>query len=241
MAKVFDVSRIAPVFKAAFGKGSVVMTNPRTGNEAKPSILKTGVEFVANKPVTSALLVAGGIGAATKGVAQTAAGIFTKQTAGVVLGTSIGAGVVSNVGLKKSTQAVVNAPSNLGQFSSNISGAIKGENTLKDIFTDNPTLSFVTGGLIAATVGKGIATVSNAIATTENTQALKNLPATTTQGQSAPMLPVTPQTQTLSAGAPKRTTSRRRKTKKSSPSQSLNVRIYNQTRTQNNKFIKMLR
>lgn len=240
------IENVGATLKAAVtGKG--VQSN--TGVKVADKVLSAA----ASNPFISALPIGAASAAGKLGVSG-AVSLVTAAPKTAALTTIVAPAVVSaaaTTGLKKSASIVADIPKDTSNFASNLV-SISSLEDVKDLAKENPVL---TGAVIAGAAyvaGKGVTSavsgIANTIATKENTKAIKetSIAATTIlpTSQSLSSVPLTPQTQVLgkevgSSRVSKRITSPKGKT--SSNSNSLRVNIYNQSRLQNTKFIKLNR
>jgi len=243
--QVERLKNVVGVVNAAFNPLSKATV---TANVSNPT-MKAALETVSNHPYVSAGIIAGGVTAiakpaATLALAKSAIPTTLKGKVIAAVAAPVVIGVVSKAPVQ-TAKALIEAPSQLSEFGSGI-GQLATKPSLesaKALFKESPILTGAALAAVAVVAGKGIfpaiATARQTEAIQEQTEAIKGvgavLPteqanyATAPVGKStAPSVPVTPQTQTVMAGATKKY---KRKAKKailtSRISQKVNVLVAN--------------
>jgi len=227
------LSKIGNSLVKALDTVSGVVTNPVTAitkgvaastkayNEAKPitNIVKTvtNVGLAAGAVVGVGALFEGGTAALGKAV-QAVIPSTAKGKVIAAVTAPIAVGVIATQPAK-SAEAILNAPSSLANFGSNVGNLIKDPSlsNATNIVKENPVISAAVGTAVAVGAGLGIGGLVSTVSNIQNTKAVKENTAATLGGAtessvisalpvesgksttSSPPLAVTPQTQTLTA------------------------------------------
>lgn len=223
---------------------------------AQPLSTQITKTVVATAGYAAATLAAGGAAAAIaeKGIVGAATALIPATTKGKVIAAvaapiSLGA-IISQP--EKTLGAVASAPSALANFGGNVATLVAEPSVenLKNLVKENPVISTLAGAGVIATVGGGVGLAANTLATFTNSQATRantaagtgdiasspvqtNLvPATSQEKQLYAMgaeKPITPATETISAGKTQYRARRRKKTPSANVNQRVNVIVSNKS------------
>lgn len=252
------LANVVGVVNAAFNPFSKSTVEANVSNPT----MKTALETVANHPYVTAGVIAGGYTLATKPVIAAATGkaLIPTTTKGKII-TAVAAPVVIGAVAKQPAQAakaLISAPSALANVGGNVANLASNPSleNLGNLYKENPVIVGGATAAVALLTAKGL---FPAIATAKQTQAIQEQTAAieAATGQialptekanyttspvgvsSSPTVPVTPQTQTVMAGATRKY--KRKASKKVMPtsiSQRVNVLVSNRNQFLTKKLIR---
>jgi len=230
---------------------NIVTPLPNLVKSMTPSnnILNKVSSYVSSNPVKSATtIVATGLTASSsvgKSILSNVGTRFAKSSlltqGGVIAGGIVATNVLTSS--SKAREELVNAPSSLANFGSNLGGVIENPSieNAKKLFMENPLISttaVAVGGLavgkavlgIGSTIANTMALNENTKATTDNKSALPSASSSKLPSSNAPDgifgsdggKPITPPTETISAGS---STKKRKRYNTKSQTPSINIKI----------------
>jgi hypothetical protein len=155
--------------KTFFTKG----VNAAIAETETKSRVQNVVSSVKSGAVAGLAVVAGGSTLGKAAISRVVQAVAPKTAKGVVayaVGTPIAVGVLKNS--EKARGAVVNSPSSLTNFGANIANIIDNPSidAVKTTFKENP---YITGAVIAGTVGAATLALAPVIASTRQTEAIQ--------------------------------------------------------------------